>query len=887
MISLSRLRTHTFEALPTVVVLVVVVLVGTRLMYLSVQHHAAVAHETAAATVAEFAARLEPPLVTLANLAARQTTSAAGVRADSEHVFYMTPNRGVARASPGEAALAAGIAGEWQSAEASGTLPAAAILGPMRLGSRWVIAARAPTSAPGWAVAFANLDDLIADSHLGRLTGMGYDFELLQIMPRGAQARVFIASSEGRLTDAVGTQVRLPLPTIADSTLQLLIRPHSGWYPSNLLAAEIGLLAFLTWLLAFGTHDLSHALRRSRSALTTVRQRLRAVNQQLAAEIQQRVSLQENFAHALFHDAFTGLPNRRYFMDRLDRALRDVRAKQRAQIAVIIVDITRFKLVNDLLGHTAGDELMVQAARRFEKLAAQFDGVLARWGGDQFALLILKFESRSEVMDIGALLKEELRVPFQLRRHQLVVAASVGLTCTDAGQQRAEDVVREADIALSVAKQSEGAKIVLYAPNMSNQAATLVSLEADLHIALEKRQLQLLLQPVVDLRTYKMVGAEALLRWRHPVENVLAPERFLRIAEEAGLMLPITRWIILRTLKIVADWRRRMPVGQAFYISVNLSPTALRDPELAAYVGTLLREMAIPPSYLKFEVSEAALINNVAAARDTLERLHALGVGLMLDDFGTGFTSLSNLQLFPFDFVKIERPFVNLNDSDRANTGMMAAMVQMVASLNLTSIAEIIESEAAATALQQMGCEYGQGFYFSEPIDAEAALGRMRSQEPFRPRAPSNTLAVPALPDDTSATRVLAPLADPSPTLVIAPLDDASPTRIMTPLEDPSPTLVVAPLEDSSPTRMLTPLTEESVPAAGDPPVEDTDAEDTADTAATRVVQPLDASPTMLLPPLVEDTSSTVEVPPLQIAPREDSSPTIILPTGLRQTKDR
>jgi diguanylate cyclase (GGDEF)-like protein len=458
-------------------------------------------------------------------------------------------------------------------------------------------------------------------------------------------------------------------------------------------------------------------------------------------------------------------------MDQLDRALRDVRTKRRQRIAVIIVDISRFKLVNDMLGHTAGDELMVQAARRFEKSTSAFEGVLARWGGDQFAVLILDVASTEVALQVAGLLQDELRTPFELRRHKLVVTATIGVTSVDSGQQRAEDVVREADIALTVAKRQETSKIVVYSPNMAGQAATLVSLEADLHVALEKHELRLLFQPVVDLRTYRMVGAEALLRWRHPVESVLGPDKFLRIAEEAGLMVPITRWIILRVVKLAGEWLRRLPANQKFFISINLSPTALRDPGLAEYIAALLRETQLPPSLLKFELTEAALISNVGAARETLERLHAMGIQLMLDDFGTGYSSLSYLQLFPFDFVKIDRPFVNTSGSDQANTGMMAALVQMAGSLNLTAIAEIIETEAAARALQEMGCDYGQGYYFSEPIEAELALQRLRTQHPFQPTQATGTFAPQKEKEkDTTAdeTVMVPPLeVDDSPTIMI------------------------------------------------------------------------------------------------------------------------
>ena len=774
-----------FRWVPTVVVLLVVLVAGSRLMYLSVQHHAALARDKAQTITAGYVAKIEPELQKLAQLATRQASSAAHALSSTgaspnldsvplkPNTFWMSADDRVLSAPPKETATASGIASEWESAEVTRPLPAAVALGPLRLGSQWLVVIRVPIlggpslAAPSkpnmWAVAYADLDELIAESHLARLIDTGYDFELSQADPRSAHSRIFISSSTDPLIDAVRTRVRLPngiVPAGTGSYLEVAIRPRTGWYPASELASDIGLLAFLAWLLAFGTHDLSHALQRSRSALSSARRRMRTINQQLATEMQQRLSLQETFDHARFHDAFTGLPNRRYFMDQLDRALRDVRTKRRQRIAVIIVDISRFKLVNDMLGHTAGDELMVQASRRFEKSTSAFEGVLARWGGDQFAVLILDVATNEAPLNVASLLQDELRTPFELRRHRLVVTATIGVTCVESGQQRAEDVVREADIALSVAKRQETSKIVLYTPSMAGQAANLVSLEADLHVALEKNELRLLFQPVVDLRTYKMVGAEALLRWRHPVESVLSPDKFLRIAEESGLMIPITRWIILRVVKLAGEWLRRLPANQKFFISLNLSPTALRDPGLVEYFASLLRETQLPPSLLKIELTEAALISNVAAARETLDRLHGMGIQLMLDDFGTGYSSLSYLQLFPFDFVKIDRPFVNRGGADQANTGMMAAMVQMAGSLNLTAIAEIIETEAAARALQEMGCDYGQGYYFSEPIEAELALQRLRTQQPFQAAAPAavsaaETVMVKPLEEDDSPTLMI------------------------------------------------------------------------------------------------------------------------------------
>jgi diguanylate cyclase (GGDEF)-like protein len=801
-------RRREFGWIPTLVVLAVVLIAGSRLMYLSVQHHATAARAEATTVLNGYVNKIDPGLQRLGMLATKQGAVASKALADTNeftsldsvplvpNTFWMTTEDRVLSALPKEANAASGIASEWDTAESSRPVPGASVLGPLRLGSQWLLAARVPIvpaipgveSPPrGWAVSYGDLDELISGAHLARLTAAGYDFEVSQIEPRSARTRIFVSSATEPLADAVTIRLRLPngfQPAAAGSYLQVAILPRTGWYPATELASDIGLLAFLAWLLAFGTHDLSHALQRSRAALTAARARMRTINKQLATEMQQRLSLQETFDHARFHDAFTGLPNRRYFMDQLDRALRDVRTKRRQRVAVIIVDISRFKLVNDMLGHTAGDELMVQAARRFEKSTSVFEGVLARWGGDQFAVLILDVASNEAALGVAGLLQEELRTPFELRRHKLVVTATIGVTAVDSGQQRAEDVVREADIALTVAKRHETSKIVLYTPNMAGQAATLVSLEADLHVALDKHELRLLFQPIVDLKTYRMVGAEALLRWRHPVESVLAPDRFLRIAEEAGLMVPITRWVILRVVKLAGEWLRRLPASQKFFVSVNMSPTALRDPGMVEYIASLLRETQLPPSVLKFEITEAALISNVGAARETLERLNAMGIGLMLDDFGTGYSSLSYLQLFPFDFVKIDRPFVNTGPQDTANTGMMNAMVQMAGSLNLKAIAEIIETEAAARALQEMGCDFGQGFYFSEPIEAELALQRLRTQHPFQPPAAQTGTYAP----------VAAPAITTDETVAVKPLDvDDSPTIMI-----PATSLGFPPPDDES-----------------------------------------------------------------------------------------
>ena len=758
--------------LPTVLVLALVLVAGGRLVHLSVREHAAQtreeAQQLATSAARALAAQLEG-LVVRAQEVAHSSASDLGTVSKQPSVveqFRVDPDgriRGPGKVDPG---LARTLLNEWSASAAPADR--ASLLAPVREGSEWLIAARAPPpSGPGWGIAYASLDHLLPRELLARMAKRGFDFALLQGGDGGGNRRALIASSPAAWTDAMTGAVHTPPGVVfagTSSLLQIAIRPRNGWYPTRDLATDIGLLALVAWLLAFTAHDLTHRTLRLRAALRATRQQLHTANRDLTREIEQRHTLQRSFEHARYHDAFTGLPNRRYFMDQLDRGLRELRTGRRPRLAVALIDIDRFKLINETLGHTAGDELMVQVARRFERATADRACVLARWGGDQFAVLVLDASSAGAALELAGLLQQALVEPFELRRHRLSVTARLGLTCVEPGPQRAEDVVREADIALSVAKRHDDTAAILYTPAMGGDAATLVSLEADLHLALERQELTLLFQPIVDLSSRHMVGAEALLRWRHPIEGVLRPERFLPIAEEAGLIIPITRWSVRRVCKLAGEWRRRLPPEIEFFLSVNLSATALRDPDLSRYVASLLEESAVPPSTLKFELTEGGLISNVGGAREVLEHLHAMGIQLMLDDFGTGYSSLNYLQLFPFDYVKIDRPFLPSPQQPQAQgAGLTSAMVHMAASLGLTPIAEVVETQAAAQALEEMGCHLGQGYFFCEPIEAEEALQCLRSagrtggwtpparEAPVEWRDDSPTLILPAVVDEHAA----------------------------------------------------------------------------------------------------------------------------------------
>ena len=570
------------------------------------------------------------------------------------------------------------------------------------------------------------LDQLLSRLPLSRVIGAEYDFALSKIDVSGVAPRVFVSTRIGRIEDGVESVIRIPEGLSQDlpsGYLELAIRPKTGWYPVRDLAFAVGLLASVAWLLAFATHDLVHSLHRAQDALAHARRQVQTANRNLVSQMEQREQLEQNRERSRYHDPFTGLPNRRYFMDQVDRALRDLRARRRLRVAVLLISIERVESSNDTFGHTAGDELVVQTARRLQQATAPFEGALAYLGGDQFAVLVLDVASVNAALSIASMLQQALQHPIELRRRHLSITARVGLTCTDAGLQRAAEVVREADAALALARGHETADPITYHLSMGGGFGALVSLEADLHVAIQRRELHLQLQPIIDLHTQRAIGAEALLRWCHPVEGTLTPDKFLGLAEEAGLTMPITRWTLRRVCQLAAEWRRRLPAETDFYISLNLAAAALCDRELSAYVAATLNECGIPAHLLKLELTEGGLIHDPVAAREALDALHRLGVEIMLDDFGAGYSSLGYLQLFPFDYVKIDRRFP-----------AAAAMVQMAAGLGLKSIAELVETQATAQDLERMGCDYAQGYYYCEPLEAEEALHMLLAYNPGTPR---------------------------------------------------------------------------------------------------------------------------------------------------------
>jgi diguanylate cyclase (GGDEF)-like protein len=770
---------------------------GARLVALSLEQHAAQARTAAQGYADQAAAELQAQLQRLIGTAqtraaaaspvlaaADSTTAAAALAALPAHPdgFWLMNDAQVIGAAGTGRERARTIASVWQSAAAAApaapSIPGAAGTSgaPVTLqeGTGWLIAARAPVSSnPGsgagagaaaplaWAVVYRNLDDLLVAARLDRAGRLGYDFSLSQ---GGAAERVSLPLASTR-TEPLSQPARARIALPGGTAWQLDVRPRSGWFPASDLVVESSLVLLVAWLAALGVGDAARHLSHLRSALEASRERLHSTQRRLSEELEQRERLQRSFDHAHYHDSFTGLPNRRYFLDQVDRALREMRTRAGREIAVLLISVGRYKVVTDTLGHTSGDELMVQITRLANEALAAQEYVLARWAEDELALLVSAVHSAEGVLHIARLLQQALQTPIEIRRHRIMAATSMGATYVESGLQRAEEVLREADIALSSAKSQGGSRLVSYSSAMQTHLMQLVSLEGDLQQALERQEFRLLFQPIVDLSARQIVGMEVLLRWLHPVEGLLRPERFLSSAEEAGLSVAITRWIIQRACQIGRQWRTMLPAGTDFYFSVNLSTAALLDPELSEYVRQALSRSEGAPTSLKFEVTESSLISNVGAAQQALDRLHALGVELMLDDFGTGYSSLSHLQLFPFDYIKIDGPFDSRGATthpalagarsgpDRGTAALVRAMTQMAEALGLKTVAEIVETTSAVDSLQRFGCQFAQGNAFSPPVDADQAFQRLRA----RILEPHDAVAIeePEDEEDDSATMIL------------------------------------------------------------------------------------------------------------------------------------
>ncbi len=426
-------------------------------------------------------------------------------------------------------------------------------------------------------------------------------------------------------------------------------------------------------------------------------------------------------AHAALHDHLTGLPNRMLLLNRLAEQIEAAAREQRGRrggarrVALLLLDLDRFKVVNESLGHAAGDLLLAQVAQRLVTAARTTDTV-ARLGSDEFGILLGPVRTLREAERVAARIEAAITVPFDLDGVEVAVGASMGIAAGSAVIHQPLDLLKQAEIALHRAKADPIRKTVMFDPEMHAQTVDRATMENDLRRALERSELRLHYQPLVELATGTVIGVEALLRWEHPTRGLVPPLSFIPLAEETGLILPIGHWVLETACHTVRDWQRRFPAAANLAVSVNLSARQFAESGLIGDVATILDQAGLDPASLELEITESVVMDQSEASIERLNGLRALGVKLVLDDFGTGYSSLSYLRRLPLDTIKVDRSFVMGLGSDPADLPIVQAVVSLAHGLGIDVVAEGIETVAQLASLRELSCDRGQGYWFSRPL---------------------------------------------------------------------------------------------------------------------------------------------------------------------------
>ena len=426
--------------------------------------------------------------------------------------------------------------------------------------------------------------------------------------------------------------------------------------------------------------------------------------------------LEEELTHQAFHDSLTGLANRALFKDRIGHALVRQRRGHRP-LAVLFLDLDRFKAINDSFGHASGDALLVAVGDRL-RACVRGDDTVARMGGDEFAVLVENMAGEAEVNFVADRILEAFRAPILVEGREVVVAASVGIAISQTAEDTADDLLRNADLAMYRAKAAGGGAARRFAPEMHAGLRERLELENDLRHALSRDELYLEYQPIMNLRTGRVSRAEALVRWRHPVRGIVSPATFIPLAEATGLIAPIGEWVLHQACREARRWQGAGSGGEPISISVNVSARQLQSHDVSSLVHHALIEAGLHPSQLVLEMTESILIEQTDEILATLHELRQLGVRLAIDDFGIGYSSLGYLHRFPVDVLKIDRSFVERLTCESAEASLAGSMVRIGQGLQLTTVAEGVEDHAQLQALRHLGCDLGQGFHFSRPLSA-------------------------------------------------------------------------------------------------------------------------------------------------------------------------
>ena len=444
------------------------------------------------------------------------------------------------------------------------------------------------------------------------------------------------------------------------------------------------------------------------------------VNEQLQAELKERKRVEEELVHNALHDPLTDLPNRVLFIDRVYHAMERAQRHKNNMYAVLFLDLDRFKIVNDSLGHNVGDQLLIEWARRLTACLRSEDTV-ARLGGDEFVILLDDIQDSTDAIRVAERIQNDLALPFDLEGYKVIIFMSMGIVLSGASYERPEDILRDADIAMYRAKGQGLGRYEIFDPAMRDRVMSRLELETDLRKALESQEFIVHYQPILEMKTSRIIGFEALVRWQHPTKGLIPPAEFIPTAEETGLIVPIGYWVLEEACRQICAWQVQFPADPQLIMSVNLSTRQCAQPDLVQMIADILKRNQLVAGSLILELTESLIVEDSNSISTMLSELCKLGVQVQIDDFGTGYSSLSYLHTLPIDTLKIDRSFISRIGTKGNNLEIVRTILTLAHNLGMKVVAEGVETDDQLNALRAMDCEYIQGFLFAKAVDSQEA----------------------------------------------------------------------------------------------------------------------------------------------------------------------